>query len=73
LKVLQRRRIKIHLPVFMFKPLAFLMEKTMATPPLNRDQLIMLKEENVCSIEDIKRDFDLKPMRFEDAIKKHLT
>jgi hypothetical protein len=49
------------------------MEKAMATPPLNRDQLIMLKEENVCSIEDIKRDFDLKPMRFEDAIKKHLT
>ncbi len=45
----------------------------MATPPLNRDQLIMLKEENVCSIEDIKRDFNIQPMQFEDAIKKHLT
>ncbi|MBO1224326.1 MAG: hypothetical protein JYX80_07840 [Candidatus Scalindua sediminis] len=45
----------------------------MTNPTLNRDQLVMLREDNVCGNEDIKRDFDLEPMRFEDAIKKHLT
>jgi len=73
LKVLQRRRIKIHLPVFMFKPLAFLMEKTMTNPSLNRDQLVMLKEENVCDIRDMEKDFNIQPMRFEDVIKTYLT
>ena len=73
LKVLQRRRIKIHIPVFMFKPLAFLMEKTMTNPPLNRDQLIMLSEDNVCDIGDMKKDFNIQPIRFEDVIKTYLT
>ncbi len=45
----------------------------MTNPALNRDQLVMLKEENVYSIEDIKRDSDIEPTWFEDAIKKHLT
>ncbi len=57
----------------MFIPIAFLMEKTMTNPPLNRDHLVMLREDNVCSIEDIKRDFDLEPMGFEDGIKTYLT
>ncbi len=57
----------------MFKPIAFLMEKTMTNPTLNRDHLVMLREDNVCSIEDIKRDFDLEPMGFEDSIKTYLT
>ncbi|MFQ5713863.1 MAG: complex I NDUFA9 subunit family protein [Candidatus Scalinduaceae bacterium] len=73
LKVLQRRRIKIHLPVFMFKPLAFLMEKTMTNPPLNRDQLIMLREDNVCDIREMKKEFNMQPMQFEVVIKTYLT
>ncbi len=72
MEVLQRRRIKLHLPVIMFKPIAFLMEKTMSNPPLNRDQLIMLSEDNVCDIGDMKRDFNIKPMQFEDAIRAYL-
>ena len=57
----------------MFKPHAFLMEKTMTNPPLNRDQLVMLREDNVCDIEDMKKDFNMQPMRFGDVIKTYLT
>ncbi|MEK6766640.1 MAG: complex I NDUFA9 subunit family protein [Planctomycetota bacterium] len=72
MKVMQKNRFKIHLPMAMFKPLAFLMEKTLKDPPLNRDQLIMLREDNVCDITDMKRDFNIQPMPFEDAIRTYL-
>ncbi len=42
----------------------------MATPPLNRDQLIMLREDNVCDIGDMKKDFNIQPMPSEDTIMK---
>ena len=72
MKVMQKARFKIHLPMSMFKPLAFLMEKTLKDPPLNRDQLIMLREDNVCDITEMKSDFNIQPMPFEDAIRTYL-
>lgn len=72
MKVMQKSRFKIHLPVAMFKPLAFLMEKTSSNPPLNRDQLIMLREDNVCDITEMKRDFKIQPKPFEDTIRTYL-
>jgi NADH dehydrogenase len=72
MKVMQKNRFKMHLPVAMFKPLAFLMEKTSSNPPLNRDQLIMLREDNVCDITEMKRDFKIQPKPFEDTIRTYL-
>lgn len=72
MKVMQKNRFKIHLPMGIFKPLAFLMEKTLKDPPLNRDQLIMLREDNICNITEMKRDFNIQPMPFEDAIRTYL-
>ncbi len=54
----------------MFKPIAFLMEKTMTNPHLNRDQLIMLREDNVCDIRGMKKDFNIQPKPSEDTIMK---
>ena len=72
MKVMQKNRFKIHLPMAMFKPIAFLMEKTLSNPPLNRDQLIMLREDNVCDITEMKRDFKIQPKPFEDTIRTYL-
>jgi NADH dehydrogenase len=72
MKVMQKNRFKIHLPMGIFKPLSFLMEKTLKDPPLNRDQLIMLREDNICDITEMKRDFNMQPMPFEDAIRTYL-
>ena len=72
MKVMQKSRFKIHLPMVMFKPIAFIMEKTLSNPPLNRDQLIMLKEDNVCDITEMKRDFKIQPKPFEDTIRTYL-
>jgi hypothetical protein len=48
------------------------MEKTSSNPPLNRDQLIMLREDNVCDITEMKRDFKIQPKPFEDTIRTYL-
>jgi hypothetical protein len=33
---------------------------------------MLKKEENLHDIEDMKRDFNIQPMRFEDTIKPYL-
>lgn len=41
-------RLKIHLPVWTLKGPAAVAERLFAHPPLTRDQLTMLQEENIC-------------------------
>ena len=63
---------KVHMPITAAWPMAFVMEKTCTKPMLTREQLIMLKSDNVGDITEMKRDFKLMPMRFEDAIRTYL-
>ncbi|HHT9120485.1 MAG TPA: complex I NDUFA9 subunit family protein [Candidatus Hypogeohydataceae bacterium YC41] len=72
MKVLETRRIKIHVPLTMVWPMAYMMEKTCSRPMLTREQLIMLQCDNTCDITPMKKDFGLEPMRFEEAIRTYL-
>ncbi len=72
MRVMGKRRIKVHLPLWVGKILAFFMEKLLSSPPLTREQLIMLQSDNIGDITAMKRDFNFEPMRFEDAIRTYL-
>jgi NADH dehydrogenase len=72
MRVMGKRRLKVHLPMVVGRVLAFFMEKLLSAPPLTREQLIMLQSDNVTDITAMKRDFDFEPMRFEDAIRTYL-
>jgi hypothetical protein len=41
-------------------------------PPLNRDQLLMLGEDNVGDPEPAFRDFRIKPLDFATGIRRYL-
>ncbi|MHC4197354.1 MAG: complex I NDUFA9 subunit family protein [Planctomycetota bacterium] len=73
MKVIGAHKKKIHMPIAAAWPMAYMMEKISKKPMLTREQLIMLRSDNVGDITDAKQDFALEPMRFEDAIRTYLT
>jgi uncharacterized protein YbjT (DUF2867 family) len=77
LEVTGRRRIRLHLPMPLAWRLAMLLEIIFPRwlgrpPPLNRDQLLMLQEDNVGDSGPANRLFGLEPMTFREGIAKFL-
>ena len=77
LAVTGRRRIRLHLPMPLAWRLAMLLEFVFPRllgrpPPLNRDQLLMLQEDNVGDPAPANRLFGLEPMPFREGIARFL-
>jgi uncharacterized protein YbjT (DUF2867 family) len=77
LAALGRRRLLLHLPLPVARAQAALLETTFPwllrqAPPLNRDQLLMLQEDNVGNPEPAARLFGLTPTRFGEGIRRYL-
>ena len=63
-------RIKIHLPFLFMRVNAFLLEKLLPRPPITRDQLINLEEDNIGDPEPMMRDFGIEPRRVTDYLQE---
>jgi uncharacterized protein YbjT (DUF2867 family) len=77
LTAMERKRFKLHLPFGVARCQAVLMEFLFAgllrqAPPLNRDQVTMLQEDNVGDGRAAEKLFELKPGRFRDGIASYL-
>lgn len=77
LAVMKRKRLKVHVPAAVARIqaafLEFLFPKILRkAAPLNRDQLIMLQEDNVGNAQPANELFGLKPVRFREGIGKYL-
>jgi uncharacterized protein YbjT (DUF2867 family) len=66
------KRPAVHVPLFFLKPVARTLETVFANPPLTTDQLIMLQEDNVCSMRDIRDAFGIEPLAFRDGLRKFI-
>jgi uncharacterized protein YbjT (DUF2867 family) len=66
------KRPAFHVPLFFMKPIAHALETVLSNPPLTTDQLIMLQEDNVCSMRDIRDAFGIEPLAFRDGLKKFI-
>jgi NADH dehydrogenase len=66
------RRPAMHIPLLFMKAAAKVFESALPRPPVTTDQLIMLQEDNVCSLRDIRDAFGLEPMPFRDGLKKFI-
>lgn len=67
------KRLLVHMPLFFLKTAASLMETVLSKPPVTRDQLMMLQEDNVCSMRDIRDIFGVEPMRFREGIRTFIS
>jgi len=67
-KALGVRRPTVHLPLFCMKPVARILEALLPVPPLTTDQLTMIQEDNICSMQDINDAFGIEPVKFRDGL-----
>jgi NADH dehydrogenase len=77
LAVMKRKRLKVHMPAVMAGIQAAFLELLFTkilrkAPPLNRDQLIMLTEDNVGNARPANELFGLRPVPFRDGIALYL-
>ena len=66
------RRPTVHMPMFFMRTMAKVAETVLSKPPVTIDQLIMLQEDNVCSMRDIREVFGIEPVRFRDGLSRFL-
>jgi NADH dehydrogenase len=66
------RRPAVHVPMLFMKPMARVLETVLTKPPVTTDQLIMLQEDNVCSMQDIREAFSIEPIKFREGLKKFI-
>jgi uncharacterized protein YbjT (DUF2867 family) len=78
LEVTGRRRLKLHLPMPLARVQAAGLEIIFPrilgkAPPMNRDQLIMLQEDNVGEPGPANALFGLQPISFREGITRYLS
>jgi NADH dehydrogenase len=66
------KRPMLHMPLLFIKSAARVLEMVLPKPPVTTDQLIMLQEDNVCGMEDIRRKFGVEPVRFKEGLARFL-
>jgi NADH dehydrogenase len=77
LAMMRRKRLKVHIPAVMARIQAAFLEFLYPiilrkAPPLNRDQLIMLMEDNVGNAQPANELFGLRQVPFRDGIVQYL-
>ena len=62
----------VHMPLFFMRTMAMVAETVLSKPPVTTDQLIMLQEDNVCSLRDIREVFGVEPVKFREGLSRFL-
>jgi len=71
-KTMGVNRPTLHLPLFFIKPMARAIETALMKPPITTDQLVMLLEDNVCGMSDIREAFGIEPIRFSEGLPRFI-
>jgi NADH dehydrogenase len=66
------KRPMVHMPMPFMRSLARMMETVLPTPPVTTDQLIMMQEDNVCDMKDIRESFGVDPVAFREGLRRFL-
>ncbi len=62
----------VHMPLFFMRSMAKVAEAVLPKPPVTTDQLIMLQEDTVCSLRDIREVFGVEPVGFHEGLKRFI-
>lgn len=71
-RVLRKKRLSLHIPVSLIRPIVALVEKLLKPAPITRDQLQMMAMGNTGDITLMKQLFSINPVPFEEGLKKYL-
>jgi NADH dehydrogenase len=65
-------RPTVHLPLPFMRIMAKAAEMVLPKPPVTTDQLIMLQEDNICGMQDIREAFGVEPVAFREGLRRFL-
>lgn len=71
-EVVNKKRPKFHIPFPAANLVASLLEKIAPKPPLTRDQLLMIQADNICDMEEAKKDFKLPLTTLAQGLRSYL-
>jgi uncharacterized protein YbjT (DUF2867 family) len=71
-KRLHLRRLNLHLPMPLMKLVAAVTERLFTPAPLTKDQLVMLQQGSVGSIELMKELFGIRPVSFDEGLARYM-
>jgi len=66
------KRPTLHLPLFFMKSMATVLKAVLPKPPVTTDQLIMLQEDTICTMRDIRDAFGIEPLGFREGLVKFI-
>jgi NADH dehydrogenase len=66
------KRPTVHMPMLFMRTMAKVAEAVLPRPPVTTEQLIMLQEDNVCDMRDIREVFGMEPVAFREGLAKFL-
>ncbi|MEE9591913.1 MAG: complex I NDUFA9 subunit family protein [Thermodesulfobacteriota bacterium] len=72
-RVIGRRRLKVHVPMSIMRPVAAVAEILLSVPPISRDQLTMLEEDNITGDNALTEVFGIRPKGFEEGMRMYLN
>jgi uncharacterized protein YbjT (DUF2867 family) len=58
----------VHMPLFFMRSMARVAEAVLPKAPVTTDQLIMLQDDNVCDMKDIREAFGIEPVEFRAGL-----
>jgi len=71
-EALKKKKKAVHIPIPLIAPGALIAELLLPNPPITREQLIMLQEDNICDSTDAVHDFSLDLLSFDEGIREFL-
>ena len=66
------KRPVVHMPLSFMRGIALVAETVLSRAPVTMDQLIMLQEDNVCDMKDIREVFGIEPVGFRAGLARFL-
>ena len=71
-KVLDRSTMNFHIPMWVMRMIASVLEKIASPAPITRDQLVMMEMGNTGDVSRMKKLFSIDPVPFEKGLRKYL-
>jgi len=65
---LGKRRPRVHVPLWLMRPGARVLQSILSNPPVTTDQLAMLSKDNVAELDAVPRQFGFTPGRLADGL-----
>jgi NADH dehydrogenase len=63
---------KVHIPVGIARPIIYLLERLLPSPPITSDQLTMLLDNYDHQIDAVLKDFNIKLLPFKKGLREYL-